>query len=317
MFGWLQQAASAAVVLLGMLGAPLAANAQGSGASPAKSEEAKTQELVNRLGKVIDEGEKTRTADPKLIKALRDVLRDYDNPWRVAVLRDDFKDGDYTSGTRWTVAQGEFWVDWLGLRSNVAVETAARAESSAQQTSQSGNKQEPAAAILGALLGQLAKREGGGQQQQASQEPTGPRRAEIHAPASFSNAFAMRMELSAREGGGSFVFGPYPGSDRATGYRLAYAHPAPDKPAILELLRLSGRGSAVIDQAENMPGLEDTNVHVLEWTRARNGEMVVTVDAKEVMRIPDRSIKDSFGGFVMTNLGGDYAVREVAINGAQ
>ncbi|MGH6954830.1 MAG: hypothetical protein ACREGL_11640, partial [Alphaproteobacteria bacterium] len=115
---------------------------------------------------------------------------------------------------------------------------------------------------------------------------------------------------------GPFLVGPYQGSDRNTGYRLAYTPAAGNASETLELLRFTARGSSVVDQAKGPFGLEDSNAHAIEWTRTREGEMVVKLDDKELMRETDRGVRDPFGGLVLVNLGGDYAVRDIALHGA-
>ncbi|MGH6953156.1 MAG: hypothetical protein ACREGL_03180, partial [Alphaproteobacteria bacterium] len=169
----------AVVVLAAFLLLPFQAWPQGSGAKPA--EPSKTQELIDRLAKLVDEAERTRSADPQFIKSLRELVRDYDRPWRIAVLHDDFRDGDFTSGVAWQVAQGEFWVDWLGLRSRVA------AEQATPPASKPSAKQDPAMIVLGTVLDRMVKREGAGQP--AAQAPAAPSgRAELFVPAAVSNA---------------------------------------------------------------------------------------------------------------------------------
>jgi len=64
--------------------------------------ETRTLELVDQLKDVIQKAEKTRT-DPALMQQLRDLVRRYDWPWRVALLYDDFHDGDYTANPSWVV----------------------------------------------------------------------------------------------------------------------------------------------------------------------------------------------------------------------
>ena len=72
----------------------------------------KSQELIDALNKLIDEAERARAADPRFLRDLRDLANRYDWPWRVMVLRDDFRDGDFTKGPRWTVKAGEYYIDW-------------------------------------------------------------------------------------------------------------------------------------------------------------------------------------------------------------
>ena len=287
---------------------PVLAWGQATTTSQVQRDDQRVQELVDRLTRIADEAERGRSAKPGVIRSLRDLAGTYDRPWRVSMLRDDFRDGDYTRGTVWQVDQGEFWVDSQGLRSRAKAEPAAAAG-----TQQSG-KEDPAAAVLGMVLERMVKREGSGQQQAAA-PPTKVSRTEIFVPVGITNAFAMRMEVTVLDGSAPFLFGPYQGSDRNTGYRLVYSPSPQNARGTLELLRLSARGSTVADQASGPVNLEGAAPHVIEWTRTRQGEMAVTIDGKDVMRTTDLSVRDAFGGLVIVNLGGDYAVREIAVNG--
>jgi hypothetical protein len=96
------------------------------------------------------------------------------------------------------------------------------------------------------------------------------------------------------------------------GYRLGYM---PGGRPALELLRVTSRGSAVVEAYDQSVSLEDGKAHTLQWTRDRKGEMRVLLDGKELMSTADRGIQESFSGFTIANLGGDYAIDEVTIEG--
>jgi len=61
--------------------------------------------------------------------------------------------------------------------------------------------------------------------------------------------------------------------------------------------------------------LEDGRPHGLEWRRGTDGDMVVLLDDKEIIRTSDRASADSFDGFTVINGGGDYAFSQIAIFG--
>ena len=69
-----------------------------------------TQELVDQLKELIRGAEQDRRSNPAITKQLRDLVRRYDWPWRVSLLYDDFRDGDYAYDPRWFVKHGEFRV---------------------------------------------------------------------------------------------------------------------------------------------------------------------------------------------------------------
>ena len=81
----------------------------------------RVQVLIDALGTLVDEAERARAADPRLLRDLRDLARRFEPPWRVSVLSDDFADGDFTANPAWTVTQGRYWVEpGYGLRSTIA-----------------------------------------------------------------------------------------------------------------------------------------------------------------------------------------------------
>ena len=86
------------------------------------------EEMVKALRALIDEAEHSRAADPLFLKDLKALAKKYDvarpaaraAATPVQLMRDDFRDGDYTRGVRWTVVSGKFWVeDAVGLRTLV------------------------------------------------------------------------------------------------------------------------------------------------------------------------------------------------------
>ena len=261
----------------------------------------RTQELVDNLRTLVDRAERKRSADPRFLQRLRDLVQRYDWPWRVALLSDDFSDGEFTANPAWRVAAGDFRVEpGIGLRSRFAPPTRAAAP-----TSGGGDV---AVQLFGAILGQIAKQQGGRQQLRQ------PGAAEIYSAFAISNAFAFKVELVALGSapGGGLTFGVYQGPDRATGYRLAYH--AGQQPS-LELLRAMPGGSAVIDRRILASGLEDGNHHVLEWRRRAGGEMAVLLDGRETMRTVDRRFGGAFDGITIVNRGGDFALERISVFG--
>jgi hypothetical protein len=84
----------------------------------------------------------------------------------------------------------------------------------------------------------------------------------------------------------------------------------------LELIRVGGRGSAVIDTSRRGVSLEDQAFHDIEFTRGADGVIVASVDGTELIRAVDRSFRDPFDGIVVANLGGDVTLREIAVYGS-
>jgi hypothetical protein len=269
------------------------------------ADDSRTQELVDQLKDVIQKAERDRRSDPSTIQRLRDLVRRYDWPWKVSLLYDDFRDGNYTFDPSWIVSHGDFWVArGAGLRS-----TSSPSPERVRHTSDR-RPENPAIGILGEIL--WGKREAEAPVTDKASPP-----AEIYTEVAITDAFALKLQLTAGElrdgGGGRLEFGPYRGQDRNSGYRLAY-EPA-KKPAI-SLLRIAPGRSSVIDLYDHKVELEDGRPHILEWRRHAGGEMVVLLDQKEIIRTVDRAFGDPYDGFTIINTGGDYAIKQIAISGA-
>ncbi len=277
----------------------------------------RTQDFVDRLKRMIIDAEKSRAADPRFLRDLRDLARGFDRPWRRRLFSDDFLDGDFTANPAWTVTAGRYWVEkgW-GLRS--AIEPGQAAAPSGDTGGKRLRGKDAAIAILGAVLNQATGNRGG---EPAPARSAAPAVAAIQAPARITNAFAIEFELSSwRDNGngrdrrdrrqtGKLEIGPYQGNAGGAGYRLAY-RPGGN----FELLRVSPRGTGIIDAAA-AAALEDKKPHAIEWTRRADGVMTVTLDGKQILSATDRGIRQGFDGIAITNRGGDYIVKRITVYG--
>jgi hypothetical protein len=122
----------------------------------------------------------------------------------------------------------------------------------------------------------------------AAPAPARTERAEISTAVKITNAFSIRLELSSLGDEGRLVFGPYQGTRRAIGYRLAYS---PGRQPSLELVSVSGRGVRVIDVHEAALAPDSGKPRRLEWNRGPDGTMTVAVDGQELMRVADRGLR--------------------------
>lgn len=306
--GWILMVALALA-----LAAPARAEAPRPPGWEAKAADQKSQALVDNLRTLVDDADKRRLASPTFLDDLRKLAQRYDQPWRVELLYDDFGDGNYTANPVWTVAQGRFAVEWgYGLRS--VIQTRAPEPKVAQQPQQQKKvrPEDVAASLLGALLRQPQQQQQQSQTAPAQAMPAG--KAEIFAPRRLGNAFAIKLELSSRQGAGRIEFGPYQGATRKAGYRLAYLPGA--RPG-LQLVRASEWGTGIIDAYGQALALEDGKRHLIEWTRREDGLMTVAVDGKTLISITDRGFRDPFDGFVLANSGGDFGLHRIQIRGAR
>ena len=285
--------------------------------------------FIDELRKIIDRGEKERLADPWYLRDLRDLISRYDWPWRKRLLSDDFSGRGPAPAKPWRVTAGEMLIDWRhGLRSVIEPPPpqAAQQQKSGQKQGGQMSSEEAAAALIGSILNQALgnKQQQQQQQQQGSSQtankPAKPEFAAALAGLRISNAFAIKVDLSQRQVAGlkrgHFEFGPYQGSDAVAGYRLIYSSPAPRGAPSLELVRVHSRGTRnTLELTDAKLPLGDGNVHELLWTRDRGGKMVVALDGKTVFSVVDRSFRDPFDGIAVINAGGDYALRQVVIDG--
>jgi hypothetical protein len=276
--------------------------------SAAATEQAdRVQDMVDKLNTLVDEAEKARAADPRFLRDLRDLARGFHRPWRRLLVSEDFQDGDYTANPVWTVASGRFWIEqgW-GMRSTVAAPVPPPETQQRKLT-----REEKAMAVFGAILGKAAG-QGSDAGQGATPAAQKPPSAAVHTVAAITNAFAMDLEMSSWQGQGRLEFGPYQGQNRTSGYRLAYTPGAG-----LELLRVTSRGTAIIDAVPGPLTLEDKRPHAIEWTRHPDGTMKIALDGKQVIEVADRGFRDSFDGVVIVNHGGDFILRRLAVYGTQ
>jgi peptidoglycan hydrolase-like protein with peptidoglycan-binding domain len=259
----------------------------------------RSQELVDDILALAERGERAGAAQPWFLAEVRALARRYHWPWRAEVLRDDFRDGNFTANPAWTVVAGNFGVDAnLGLKTVVTAQQATAAERQPEDL---------ATAILGTILERATGSEG------ARAQTTAQSYSQIYVGRAIPNAFALELQLTSRAESGRFEFGPYQGGERASGYRLAYS---PGVRPSLELVRLSPFGGSVIEAHQEALELEDGRVHTVLWTRDESGVMVVTVDGEELLRAGDRGVAGPFDGVVFINRGGDYTVREIKVYGA-
>ena len=263
--------------------------------------------MLGELGKLIDDAERGRAADPRFISDLRDLARRHAWQWRQRIAFDEFADGNISSGPSWRVVSGDFLVSAeRGLHTRYAPAKLQLAPAGQQSTNED---RDVGKALLRGLLQQMVK--------PRRQEPAQPARAaagpsEIALSAPIPNAFAVQLTFrAASTSDGRLEFGVAQGG-RSLGYRLANnAGAAPS----FELLRVGSRGSAVIDTVRPSARLDDGKTHTVLLTRDTKGELAVSIDGNEIMRIADRGFRDQFESFVLVNRGGEYTVRSIAIYG--
>ncbi len=215
-------------------------------------------------------------------------------------IKDGFSDGDISRNPAWTIASGKFGLEKTGgLRSIVRLGCSSGAQS---------GKQDSAAAILDTILGS-GKSGGSGNSLVSNQ------RAELFTAAKNINTFRLSTAFISRSAPGQFDWFVYQGSDRSSGYRLSYYADAASPS--LELLRVTRKGTSVIDSFDAAKALEDGKTHDIRWTRAAGGAMSVVLDGEEILTVTDQGIKSGFDGLSMANASGDMLIRSVDVLGVR
>jgi len=264
-----------------------------------------SDQLLDELKQLIDKGEREDLARRRYIDDLRALAARYDWPWKRLVLRDTFADGNYTANPIWTVRAGRFDIHReFGLLSQQQVPQAQSQPSGQTQ----GNVTQQ---LLGTVLQQVLTPQGTQQQQQQQQQPPATR-SDIYTPVKITNGFDLRVLIRTRNEAGRFEFGPYIAGQSDEGYRLVYA---PGSNPSFALVRYSAFGSGGVQSAANQVSLPEGEFHTVQWLRHTTGEMAVYVDGKELIRTQDNAFTQGFDGVILSNLGGTYAVRELAVYG--
>jgi hypothetical protein len=276
--------------------------------APSPPEDGRTLELVDQLKDVIQRAENARKADPSTIQQLKEIVRQYDWPWRVRLLDDDFSDGEYASNPVWTVNRGDFWVTrGLGLRTVVGAQPLVKSARLSERWSKLSKLS--SLSQLGGIFREIPEPVDG----TPLFRDIGAR-SQISTRLALGNRFAIRVRMISREklpAGSRVEFGPFRGSEQDWGFRVSYS---PAQRSAIELLRISPGRASILATFEGAD-LEDGKAHDFDWRRDRDGNMLVLLDGREVIRAIDRSLSDFFDGFTIANTGGDYTFERVEIFG--
>lgn len=274
------------------------------------------QELLNDLRALIDQAERSRAADPALLRDLRNLAEKHAgaqssgeiSQWPARLLSDSFRDGDFTRNPAWKVSAGNWRV--TTERRVTALESTVHKPVSRPDASGA----DPGREMIMGAIGTILSQQQGGQRQQQEQPAATDEFAAITAPVRISNPFHIRLEIAAQGEANRFEFGPYKGQRGGDSYQVTYM---PGADGGLMLSRVTSRGTQQLAKSAGGVELTGDKPHVIDWQRDRDGRMTVTVDGKPAIAATDTAIRDSFDGFVMVNGGGTYRVSSVAINGVK
>jgi hypothetical protein len=261
------------------------------------------ERMIRRLNELIDQAERDRAADPAFLNDLRAAIEGREDIWGTTVLSDDFMDGNYTEDPRWLVVAGRWWVErgW-GLRAALKTEEETPQTSSDQPPTNKLTGEEVFGAVLSTIL------QGSSQARQKVEADAAGTNTIVH-DVRIANAFSASLDVTSWVKGGRFEIAVYQGDSRESGYVLAY-----EPEGAIEMLRVSGRGTAVIDRAPGPFSLEDEQQHALVWTRDASGAMSVSLDGAQVFTVSDRGFRDPFDGVRLSAAGADVIVKSITVD---
>lgn len=263
------------------------------------------QSFIDKLNQLIDDAEKARAADRYFLRDLRNLVREYDSPWMVSIVRERFEDGDYRYDPAWEVQSGRFNVHrGYGLVNSPVNKTV----TSNQKRDNNGD---PGKELAIALLGELLNKNATKSSRQSSSKFASE--ALITLPVDISNAFSLTTELTQLSRQGGFSLNVYQGAANSSGYRLVY-NPSSRYP--LELQRIGNRGISIIDAAEANIFSQERPL-LLEWQRDEQGNMKIMVDGEMIVSVTDRSYRQHFNGIAYQVDQGEFAMRSLSVEGTK
>lgn len=278
------------------------------------------QQMVDELGKLVRQAERSRAADRRFLSDLRDLLRRYDWPWRNKLLHDDFQDGDFYADPAWRVGEGAFRVDprdgLIAELSRAPAPTPAPAAPQAAPPRKKNTGRDLALTLLGGLLNPQGTQNTAAAPRQAAPAPapTFNDGATISTDLHIPNAFAVRLQLRAMARGGTLEIGVRQRLG-GSGYRLILRGEDSGAQGALELVRVTRRGLSVVGGYYDRTELENGATHTLQWTRDARGKMAVSIDKKVVIDAVDTRLRDGFDSFTLEERTEPMAVREVTLWG--
>lgn len=266
------------------------------------------RQLVDELRQLSEKSRRERAADRWLQQALEDLVARYDWPWQQELVFDDFRDGDFEHNPHWEVRSGRFWVvPNRGLR--------ARAEASSIATTPDNPTEKPRIGqiLLGALLDEALK-DNKGSSSAPRVDSSGP--AEILLRQPISNAFAISAEFSLEtpDGAGRFALSLLQAGSTHYGYRLR-VQTGPQ--GFVELERIRGGRTSVVDSAPLPQDLGDGASHALDWRQRPDGQVEVSLDGTPLFSVRDKAFRDPYQELILSLWSGDLTLRSLRVDGTR
>lgn len=250
-----------------------------------------TQKLLTDLKAKVAQAEKDQAASPDFLADLKKLIADYEAATIVSQAQpfiDTFSDGEFATNPTWKVTAGSWQVDKSGGNRGLVSKIRQQAN-------------------LNALLGNLLNPQGTTQQ-------ANPQYAAIYTKAKLPGFFTASAKFTSKDRYGGLQLSLYQGASAQNQYRVTYQ---PGNNQALLLQRVAASGATLLGSYNGGINLEDGNAHELTLSRDSTGKMTVLLDGQTVIAASDLSLTGDFDGILITNAGGSYWLREVAVKPLQ
>jgi hypothetical protein len=258
------------------------------------------RELLKELDLKIKDADKRMVAHPNFLKELQTLVEKYQSQLRHIFLKEDFSDGDYIRGVRWTVLSGQFNITSSKRLQNRLVAERPAAKPAAKEEQD----------LFGNILKEVLRSSSDKKEEQAP--PPDIKEASIRTVVNIGPAFEVDFGFISKSTSGSMEVVLLGGENNAPLYRMVYqASPSSTRP--IQIIRERNSRRYVIEDALKYPSLDDGVLHRIQWIRDAQGNMNILVDGKEVLSTVELYYNKGFSGISFVNKGGIYEWGPISI----